>query len=830
MRRGLVVNMGVCGIFAILLAGADVTARSLSDNSLRKPVTKKVNSSETLEHILSAAPCNNREHLYAFLVSGTPNTPWGVLFHHYTLALAYCTLKDHGYLDDHIFSFFTQMCGDSSNFYNDSLPPIWTIPDSLADLDQDGDRDITNLPRRDSLDIYLNVLDNTLTQDDQLLIFIFSHGNMNFINLYDTPDINPDWLFDWINSINPGRVIIILQACYSGSFIDNFQNDCTVPGIIMTCDTTEPYEFDDGYYVFGNRNRSYFQFPFNVFSVFRCTFPGSQGPWTTSGINPGLIFDDRNWTVPAYGWLSGSIWDWDLDGNGWISCYEAFAWADTDEIASTRDNDPQIASNPSYIMYRSGVLLPNLTYREDAGWDFYAVIPRNSGDATPNSCHLPNMLLGGYPSTYLNYRIENNGAIGTERNYIHSQLHLDGEFLNTYTNMGYLEPDSIVYKINLGPYTVRGGRHTLKLIVDAGNNHLELDPNDNEVEYQFVWTPQFLTAGDYFYRRAAPPEKGDLEYPNCDGFSFFSSFPSNAWAGVSTLPLSNNALYQMRLYNDYENSVTGFQTCLFASHNYPGGISNFILVNAREAPSDTYNIGVTKFSGGDKDYYINMTYEKGTIAIPDTTDTFSLSGIMNIHDIWIAEAGSYKFTVHVISGSVDIGISLYPDNLPYMGKSNFLPGAYADSNGNGEDESFTVTLQDFKYYAFVVWRVGYSDSVGHNDYVIRIDKQEVGISEELFSPNEDNRKGFPKVFPNPFNTKAMISYYLQKPSEVCVSIYSVTGELVIQLVKKSQSAGCHSVIWDGTDKSGKKISSGIYFCQLKVDDNFLHTQKLLLLR
>lgn len=75
-------------------------------------------------------------------------------------------------------------------------------------------------------------------------------------------------------------------------------------------------------------------------------------------------------------------------------------------------------------------------------------------------------------------------------------------------------------------------------------------------------------------------------------------------------------------------------------------------------------------------------------------------------------------------------------------------------------------------------------------------------------------------FPNPFNPETWIPYELSKDAEVLIRIYSVNGELIRQLDLGMQKAGSYvtkknAVYWDGKDKFGEPVSSGLYFYILK---------------
>jgi len=72
-------------------------------------------------------------------------------------------------------------------------------------------------------------------------------------------------------------------------------------------------------------------------------------------------------------------------------------------------------------------------------------------------------------------------------------------------------------------------------------------------------------------------------------------------------------------------------------------------------------------------------------------------------------------------------------------------------------------------------------------------------------------------YPNPFNPATNITYFLPVDAEVKLTIYNLRGEKVKELYDGSQTRGWKKVIWDGKDSRGKKAASGIYFCELKTN-------------
>ncbi len=84
-------------------------------------------------------------------------------------------------------------------------------------------------------------------------------------------------------------------------------------------------------------------------------------------------------------------------------------------------------------------------------------------------------------------------------------------------------------------------------------------------------------------------------------------------------------------------------------------------------------------------------------------------------------------------------------------------------------------------------------------------------------------------YPNPFNTRTSIKYYLQKSGIVSLKVFNIQGQLVRTLVKQSQESGYHSIVWDGYSDLGRPVSSGVYLYQLRFNGQ-TRNRKLILLK
>jgi M6 family metalloprotease-like protein len=66
-------------------------------------------------------------------------------------------------------------------------------------------------------------------------------------------------------------------------------------------------------------------------------------------------------------------------------------------------------------------------------------------------------------------------------------------------------------------------------------------------------------------------------------------------------------------------------------------------------------------------------------------------------------------------------------------------------------------------------------------------------------------------------------------SHVRLNVYNIRGQRVRTLVNGMYIAGEHSVVWNGTDDSGRSVGSGIYFYRMTTD-GYSETRKMILLK
>jgi len=84
-------------------------------------------------------------------------------------------------------------------------------------------------------------------------------------------------------------------------------------------------------------------------------------------------------------------------------------------------------------------------------------------------------------------------------------------------------------------------------------------------------------------------------------------------------------------------------------------------------------------------------------------------------------------------------------------------------------------------------------------------------------------------FPNPFNPETVISFSLDKPGDVTLSVYDILGRKVTTLYQGYLATGQHQFRWNGADGNGQGVASGVYFYRLSSDQISL-TRKMALMK
>ncbi len=248
----------------------------------------------------------------------------------------------------------------------------------------------------------------------------------------------------------------------------------------------------------------------------------------------------------------------------------------------------------------------------------------------------------------------------------------------------------------------------------------------------------------------------------------------------------------------------------------------------------------------------------------DDDDFTSWFDLENPHILCGSMTAEYSITQGMVNADNGIGTHLYPrafiiepftNTMPQLtdihliqeGEQAYIELNYSDAESNfpilAEVEAEGVTRSfypmSYDYTETVAFRSeniadlisgsgGFSGEINFSDdnihfateYLMDVDAGDVhGFTRTDLMPN----------MPNPFNPNTEINYSLAQDSHVNLSIYNSKGQIVRELDSGHKKTGIHSVSWDGLDRKGHSVATGVYLYILKTDSEKI-VRKMLLLK
>lgn len=155
-----------------------------------------------------------------------------------------------------------------------------------------------------------------------------------------------------------------------------------------------------------------------------------------------------------------------------------------------------------------------------------------------------------------------------------------------------------------------------------------------------------------------------------------------------------------------------------------------------------------------------------------------------------------------------------------LSKSVFGQGGTVSSNG-------TLLLRSTAGQSIIGFSEYASEGISHGfwgtDLIVP-----TGVGDTPSKPHVFELK---QNYPNPFNPLTTIPYSIGegKTVRVRIGIYDVSGRLVTVLVDASKSPGDYVTVWQGFDRHGSQVSSGVYFYRLEAG-TYVQTKKLVILK
>ena len=219
-----------------------------------------------------------------------------------------------------------------------------------------------------------------------------------------------------------------------------------------------------------------------------------------------------------------------------------------------------------------------------------------------------------------------------------------------------------------------------------------------------------------------------------------------------------------------------------------------------------YGSGVSTFELDGRNVPVALEF---SVALIEYSDTFFLN----------ASGITFDFNSHNQPGTRVDYTSIRIDGQPLNVSSKYTAAINSDLVAllglTGIDTIYNV--QKYASSEYTVLR----------DYIIKnspIDHpggnrvRDVALTQVSYDDNSDQlplKYFIDQNYPNPFNPTTTIDYVNPIPGNVRISIFNTLGQEISVLTNKFHDTGNYSVIWNGKDKTGNKVSSGVYFYRLK---------------
>ena len=305
----------------------------------------------------------------------------------------------------------------------------------------------------------------------------------------------------------------------------------------------------------------------------------------------------------------------------------------------------------------------------------------------------------------------------------------------------------------------------------------------------------------------------------------------------------------------WQGSINEFTQCIFTTNDSSFGWN-------WDWPDIGYNVkAYPEIIFGKKPWSINSTTNELPIKI-DNVETFEVNFDLNIE-----ASGNYNlaFEFWVTEDSISNQDQITNEVMIWTANSLLQPAgeqiSVFFSDGYYYD-LYRAEFDDWIYYAFVSQTdrqegplhvhnfINYMLATGHlnpNEYMASFElgneivsgSGQTNIQQYSISVNEtlsvfknsikNSTLGEIVAIPNPFNPETTIKYYLYEKSLVRITIFDLVGSVVNYLFYGIQYPGLNAKNWDGTDKIGSNVPSGVYFYQIQIGNRAV-TNKIMLLK
>jgi len=106
----------------------------------------------------------------------------------------------------------------------------------------------------------------------------------------------------------------------------------------------------------------------------------------------------------------------------------------------------------------------------------------------------------------------------------------------------------------------------------------------------------------------------------------------------------------------------------------------------------------------------------------------------------------------------------------------------------------------------------------------------VWIGDPTSAPPVTQRTQELLAFPNPFNPRTELRFESMESQRIRLEVFDLAGRAIATLYDGRIERGPFRLAWDGRDRNGRRLSSGVYLARLMTSGGLTTTTRLVLLR
>lgn len=274
----------------------------------------------------------------------------------------------------------------------------------------------------------------------------------------------------------------------------------------------------------------------------------------------------------------------------------------------------------------------------------------------------------------------------------------------------------------------------------------------------------------------------------------------------------------------------------------------YVVLEVTNVPASFAQTAVERHGG-----YLYTYHSKGRGKIYDATNI----GMQNeLEEVGEFDAGGGTYCIEIVDsvcylgGGYGLAIRQMNDYLigPEIGSVG-TEFRFVDLKFNWSDSIMFAALGDDGFAVYDVSDIidpqlltrvdtpGYAELVFATDSRLAVaDRYSLALFEYSTGNNDvvlPDRFDLAQNYPNPFNIATKIEFSIPgdvgSRYRVRLEVINILGQIVRTITDGDLSTGFYTYSWDGTDQSGREVSSGVYFYRLLVDGTPT-TKKMVLLK